>query len=296
MQKEKRRGNWLGIWFFKTLIRLTGLRGAYALLYFVCLHYAVFDRAAVRLALPYILRRFPNKNRFQRWWTAYLLFVAQGKNLIDRHVLIAGAVDFDTTIVGYDAVVKLSEKKQGFILLTSHVGNWQSAMHSLEKLEKTVHLLMRPEDNPAIQSAVKVDAEASRIKIISPDQAFGGTVEVMKALEEGDLVSIMGDRTYGSDSVEVTFLGDTARFPYSAFHIAASEGCPIVILLSSKTGTTSYSVDMAAILNPTRLRGKDRKEQLRSEVQAYARILEKYLLAHPLQYFIFHDIWTKIED
>ena len=32
----KKRGNGLGIWFFKTTMRLAGLRGAYALLYPVC--------------------------------------------------------------------------------------------------------------------------------------------------------------------------------------------------------------------------------------------------------------------
>jgi len=291
--QPKRRGNRLGIWFFKTLMKWTGLRGAYALLYPVCLHYAMFDRAAVRSARPYLSRRFPALNPLSRWWMSYRLFVAQGKNLIDRHALVAGAVSFDTAISGYDQVAALSGAGQGFILLTSHVGNWQTVMHSLELLNKTVHLLMRPEENPALRAAVQVDAEASRVKIISPDQHLGGMVEVMQALEKGDIVSIMGDRTYGADSVEVDFLGDTAHFPYSAFHIAASAGCPVVILLSSKTGVNAYSVTMADVLWPKLARGSDRKIQLRDWVQQYADILQNYLLAHPLQYFIFHDIWAK---
>jgi predicted LPLAT superfamily acyltransferase len=49
---------------------------------------------------------------------------------------------------------------------------------------------------------------------------------------------------------------------------------------------------MAAILHPKLVRGTDRKEQLRGWVQQYADILGNYLLAHPLQYFIFHDIWA----
>ena len=270
-------------------MQLTGLRGAYALLYPVCFWYACFDRAAVRSALPYVSRRFPDLNSLQRWWMAFKLFVSQGKNLIDRHALVAGAVAFDTEIVGYDQVAAL---KGGFILLTSHVGNWQTVMHSLEKLDRTVHLLMRPEDNPALREAVQVDAEKSRIKIISPDQELGGVIPVMQALEQGDIVSIMGDRTYGADGVKIRFLGDEARFPYSAFHFAASARCPVVVLLASKTGTHSYSVDMAAILHPKLVRGTDRKEQLRGWMQKYADILENYLLAHPLQYFIFHDIWA----
>ena len=291
--QPKRRGNRLGIWFFKTLMKLAGLRGAYALLYPVCLYYACFDRAAVRSAMPYLSRRFPKLNSVQRWGLVYRLFISQGKNLIDRHALVAGAVSFNTEISGYNRVASLCGTGQGFILLTSHVGNWQAVMHSLERLNKTVHLLMRPEGNPALRAAVQVDAEASRVKIISPDHHLGGMVEVMQALEKGDIVSIMGDRTYGADSVDVNFLGDTARFPYSAFHIAASVGCPVVVLLSSKTGINAYSVDMADVLWPQLVRGQDRKVQLRDRVQQYADILQNYLLAHPLQYFIFHDIWAK---
>lgn len=294
--QPKRRGNRLGIWFFKTLMNLAGLRGAYALLYPVCLHYACFDWAAVRSAMPYLSRRFPTLNSVQRWGLAYRLFVSQGKNLIDRHALVAGAISFDTEISGYTQVAELSRAGQGFVLLTSHVGNWQTVMHSLEHLNKTVHLLMRPEANHALRNAVQVDAEASRIKIISPDQHLGGMVEVMQALEMGDIVSIMGDRTYGADSVNVNFLGDTACFPYSAFHIAASAGCPVVVMLSSKTGVNAYSVNMADVLWPKLVRGQDRKVQLHDWVQQYANILGNYLLAHPLQYFIFHDIWAQTVD
>ncbi len=288
----RQRGNRLGIWFFKILMQLSGLRGAYALLYPVCLHYAIFDRAAVRTALPYVSHRFPEMSALRKWWTVYLLFVSQGKNLIDRHALVAGVVEFDTAIDGYEQLEAFSNDQQGFILLTSHVGNWQTVMHSLEKLDRTVHLLMKPEMNTAVRDAVQVDAEESRVKIISPDQDMGGVLAVMNALENGDIVSIMGDRTYGADSVNVGFLGDSAHFPYSAFHIAASARCPVVVLLSSKTGVNAYSVNMAKVLWPKLTRGQDRKAQLRDWVQQYADILGNYLLAHPMQYFIFHDIWA----
>lgn len=299
MKKQKKqirqRGNRLGIWFFKVLMRCSGLRGAYALLYPVCLHYALFDRAAVRSAMPYVSHRFPNLSAFRKWWVVYQLFVSQGKNLIDRHALVAGAVEFDTAIEGYKQLETFSHECQGFILLTSHVGNWQTVMHSLEKLDRTVHLLMKPEMNAALRDVVQVDAENSRIKIISPEQDMGGVLKVMEALEQGDIVSIMGDRTYGADAVEIDFLGESASFPYSTFHIAASARCPIVILLSSKTGMNAYSVNMAEVLWPKLARGQDRRAQLKDWVQQYADILGNYLLAHPMQYFIFHDIWTDTE-
>ena len=133
---------------------------------------------------------------------------------------------------------------------------------------------------------------ASGVKVISPDQYLGGVVEIMKALEQGDVVSIMGDRTYGAAGISVDFMGAPALFPYSAFQVAASAGCPVAVMLSAKTDLGSYRVEIADVLWPTLNRKGDRRQQLRQWVQEYAAILEAYLSKHPFQYFIFHDLWS----
>ena len=291
----RKRGNRAGIWFFRTMMRLAGLRGAYGLLYLVCPYYVWFDREAFANAAVYLARRFPEHGRRRLRRDVFRLFVEQGKNLIDRHAMVAGAFDFDLRIDGYDKMADALAEGRGCVLLTSHTGNWQAAMSALESLDRTVHLLMRPEDNAAMRDAMQVDVEKGRIQIISPDQALGGVVEMMKALEQGDIVSIMGDRTYGADGVAVDFMGEPAWFPYSAFLIAASARCPLAIMLSSKTGRYSYSVEIADVLFPSLDRKGDRKGQLRKWVQQYADILQSYLAEHPFQYFIFHDIWRDSE-
>lgn len=289
--RMKRRGNRLGIWFFSAALRLTGLRGAYGLLYIVCAYYLLFDRSAVRAARAYIVRRFPDRSRAAQQFAIYRLFVEQGKNLIDRHAMLVGAHLFDLQIHGMENIP--AEPGKGFILLTSHLGNWQIVMQALQKMNRTVHLLMRPEDNAAVREAMQVDAESSCIKVISPEQHLGGVVEMMQALERGDVVSIMGDRVYQADGVEVDFLGDPAVFPYSAFHLAASARCPLVILLSAKTGANSYTVDLPQVFHPVWTPKVKKREQLQEWVQQYAQILETYLHDHPLQYFIFHDVWNE---
>ncbi len=289
--QTKRRGNRPGIWFFKTALRFTGLRGAYGLLYFVCAYYLFFDRTAVRAAKAYIVRRFPAQFYLARQFTIYRLFVEQGKNLIDRHAMLTGAHQFDLQINGFEKIPR--EAGKGFILLTSHLGNWQIVMPALQQMNRTVHLLMRPEDNAALQEVMQVDAESSHLKVISPEQHLGGVVEMMQALERGDVVSIMGDRTYQADGVAVYFLGEQAFFPYSAFQLAASAGCPLVILLSAKTGKNRYTADIPDVLYPVWIQRDKKREQMRGWVQKYALVLEAYLREHPLQYFIFHDLWEE---
>jgi predicted LPLAT superfamily acyltransferase len=176
--------------------------------------------------------------------------------------------------------------------VTAHVGNWQIAMTALERFRRTVYLLMRPEDNIAVKSTLNIDNEDKRIKVIAPEQFLDGVVEMMKAISEGNIVSIMGDRSYGDNSVEATLLGDKVNLPYAAFAIAAAAQCPAVVLLSTKIATSKYLVDVSQIIvPPAGSRGK-KHERIRGCVQEFASILEAYAEKYPFQWFVYSDLWN----
>ena len=292
--EAQKRGNTLGFWFFESSLRLFGLRGAYGLLYIVCIYYVLFDRTAVSGAAAYIKRRFPSHGFLKRLRHIYLLFVSQGKQLIDRYAIVSGCSVFDMQIRGYEQIESLVQSSQhGIILLTAHVGNWQVAMTALKKLEKTVYLVMRPEDNPAVQSSLRISREQNHVKIISPEQDLGGIVEIMNKLKEKNIVSIMGDRRYGFRAVEASFLGEKAWFPYGGFTIAAAAKCPVVVLLSEKVSAYKYIVDVSNVLYPCYVSGEDKHHQLQQWVQKFVAILEEYTHKHPYQYFLFSNVWKE---
>ncbi len=288
----KKRGNWPGFWFFRVCLRLFGLSGAYGLLYFVCLHYLLFDKKAVLNALAYIKRRFPTANFLKLRLGVYRLFVAQGKQLIDRFAIISGSNIFDIELKGYERLsALLADKNKGFVLLTAHVGSWQVALTTLQNLHKPVYLVMRPEDNAAVRESLNIDAQDDFIRVISPVGYLGGVVEAMNVLREGSIVSIMGDRKYGFEGIDISFLKDRAYFPFGAFSIAASSNCPVVVLLSAKLPGRKYIVDVSHVLYPRYDGTQDKREQLRKYVQEFAGILDKYIEEYPYQCFLFHDVW-----
>ena len=292
--KEKKRGNELGLWFFMVFLRSFGLRGAYGLLYVVCLYYVLFDRSLVSSAIPYIRRRFPDRGIFGERLHAYRLFVSQGKQLIDRYAALSGHEEFDFELRGNEEFVSLiRDSKRGAILLTSHQGNWQVAMIALGKLGRPVHLVMLPDENPALQSRLYPAPEAGNVRIISPQQYLGGVVEIVDALRRGDVVSIMGDRRYGSKALEVSFLGDKAWFPYSAFSLAASVGCPVVVLRAFKASAYRYVIDVTNVIHPRREGRQNRVGQLQPWVQEFVTLLESFVEDYPYQCFLFHDVWKE---
>jgi predicted LPLAT superfamily acyltransferase len=160
-------------------------------------------------------------------------------------------------------------------------------------LKKTVYLIMRPEDNAAIKASLNIDAQNEAIRVLSSADPVGGVVEAMKAISRGDIVSIMGDRTYEYSSLEARFFGSDVRFPYGAFSIASAAKCPVVVLLSAKVGPRKYVTDVTHVIEPPSGRREKKQEQLRACVQEYAWILEEYAGRHPYQWFVFRDMWKE---
>ena len=292
---ERKRGNHLGFWFFRTAVRFFGLGGAYGFLYFVGLYYLIVDRALVSATLAYTRRRFPEHGAIQQLFDVYLLFVNQGKSLIDRYAVAAGYRDMTIDILGYEELKRLTADGKGFILLTAHVGNWQVAMTALSRFGKTVYLMMRPEDNVAVKKALNIDSEEESVKIISTDDSLNGVIEAMKAIKNGNIVSIMGDRTYGFSAAEASFLGGNVYFPYGAFSLATAVQCPVVVFLSAKTGVRRYIVDVTHIIPPPAgVRGK-KDEEINVALQEFADVLEEYVASYPFQWFAFRNVWKSNE-
>jgi predicted LPLAT superfamily acyltransferase len=263
-------------------------------LYFICLHYLLFDRQAVSGALAYVSRRFPGSGFFKARLHIYRLFISQGKQLIDRYAAVSGNVLFDIRAEGVEPLIELLRgSQQGFILLTAHVGNWQMALTALKNLNRTVHLVMRAEDNTAVESSLHISKESGFIRLISPEAEMDGVLKIMNALKQGDVVSIMGDRKYNFDALPASFLKDQAYFPYGAFAIAAAAQCPVVVLLSARVSHKKYLVDVSNVLRPRYKGNAGKREQLRGFVQEFAAVLEKYTGQYPYQCFLFHDIWKK---
>ncbi|MCF8045325.1 MAG: hypothetical protein K9J83_05650 [Desulfarculaceae bacterium] len=293
---SRQRGNKPGFWFFRLFLKTGGLWAAYGLLYGVALHYWLFDRQAGKAARAYLSRRFPENGKLMIHLKCYRLFVSQGKQLIDRMAATSGAVRFNFTLLGEDTLADLSARKSGFVLLTAHAGNWQIAMTTLGRIGKNVYLVMHPEHNTAVKQSLNISSEGAFIDTIPPAGGPGDVLKIIKLLKDGHIVSFMGDRPYDAATGEVTFMGDRAAFPLGAFSIAAAAGVPVVMLLASRTGFKSYTVDFTHVMTPKYEKGRNKRDQLTQWAQTYADILTDFFTKAPYQCFLFYDVWRNRED
>jgi predicted LPLAT superfamily acyltransferase len=287
-RKKKKRGNSLGFIIFDIYLSL-GIKHAYALLYFVALHYLIFDRKAVAVATEYINLRFDNPKYLTRLKHIYRLFVNAGKNLIDLRQLER---NFDKVHINCDTrrIRELVAEGKGLLLLTAHVGNWQVMMRNLPDLDGKINIVMLPEENPAVKEYLQIDNNKTEnykelppeksINIIDPSKGADAVLEIVQELASGNIISIMGDRVPPSSAtLTVDFFGQTATIPEGPYRIAAVTGSPVLFLLTRRDGPCSYTMEVNEITIKDKTKNKREKIQLLGE--KYAATLEEFLKLSP---------------
>jgi predicted LPLAT superfamily acyltransferase len=305
MHKEQRDKENLGRWTsrsigsnfqhntFYFLIRYGGRGASYALLNCVAVYYTLFRPAIRKKAGYYLARRFKTRNPLARLLHCYRIYVDLGKALIDRATIgIRGVKSIGIVSHDLDKLLALIREGHGLILLTAHVGCWQIAMAQLHSLDTPVSLLLHREEGDVDLHYFEHNGVSVPFRIIDPLGYMGGVLEMMDVLRKGEVVSIMGDRVFGSDknTVSVNFLGGKVRFPFSAFKLASATGAPIAVHLSCKSGPDSYKFMLEKTIRVPADLGK-KEEALRPYVAQFAEALESYTQRYPYQFFNFFNMW-----
>jgi len=279
---------------FYLLIRVGGRRAAYLLLFF-----DVLGRRDVRARChPYLQHRFPQHGARSRLSGCFRMSHALGQSLIDRATIgIAGPDAMKIIVRGQDKLLGMVREGRGVILLIAHVGCWQAAMSALKFLCVPVNLLMQREEGDIDRHYFEHAGIECPYRLVDSNGFLGGTIDLLQALKQGEVVSMMGDRMLGADQngAEVLFLGEPVRFPVSAYRLASLTGAPVAVLLSAKTGRDEYLLDLHDIIRvPAGL--SRRPEAYAPFVERFAAALEDYCRKHPFQFFNFYDMWERRID
>ena len=285
-----------GIFLFT--MRLLGYRGACLLLRFVVFGYVFFSPKAHGQLKSYIAKRFPKAGFRQRWLACYRIIQAFGQVMVDRGWLgVTGGNDFSWQFHGYDELVAEVAKGRGVVLLLAHVGPWQGALAHLGGLNVKVHGLMKYDPEAASKHYFDLNGEKSPFDIIDVDGAFGGMIEATNALQKGEVVAIMGDRFVGGVAENISFLGESAKFPSMAYGLAVSTGASVATMFATALGYKKYEMRVWDIFNCP-CEDRDLKRQIINQsCGRFVKTLEAYLEEYPDQWYNFYDFWdSKKQD
>lgn len=284
----------LGHWFFYVTLRFFGHRGGIVLLAPVMSCYVIFSRKIHAVVKHYLRLRFPG----EPWWSypfhTFRNLFSFGQVLVERGWLgLRRDAELTCDFVGKEELFQLIEKGRGVVLLTAHVGNWQSALSHLGDLPVKVHALMRYDQQAAAKHFFDLRPEGPPFAIIDAEGPFGGMVDAVAALQRGEVVTIMGDRYVKGSASTVSFFGEPVRVPDGAYMLAASAQSPVVVLLAAKTGLQSYQLKVWDVYYPAYSSRDERPRMLRDCAGRFIASVEEYLKVYPYQWYNFYNFWKQ---
>jgi predicted LPLAT superfamily acyltransferase len=228
---------------------------------------------------------------------AFRHFASFGRILCDRLLVFLRPKDYHITLEGVLRLREIREKRQGCILLSAHVGNWELSSFWINNLSchsGNVHVVMVRDDPAPVQRFVDERMRAGHTKVINPHDGLGASLAINAALASGDVVCMLGDRILGDQPMaSARFLNGMARFPLGPFHAALITGMPILVGFLMKTGRKSYLIQIDA---PWYIRmpkhRSERQEVLNAAVQRWAKRLELQVRRYPQQWHNFYNFWS----
>ena len=186
-----------------------GLPITYLILRFVTFYYYIFaakNRIAISSFYLEALRIPKNKvNQLTRKNFYYF-----GQVLIDRFAFLIGKGDnYSYTFNNEQYLIDMNHSGKGGILLSGHVGNWETAGNLLKsRITSKVNVLMYDEEVQKIKKYTDATTGGSHFNVIPIKNDISHVIKVHQALKRNEFIAIHADRYMeGSKYIELDFLG-----------------------------------------------------------------------------------------
>src|SRR5690554_2171588 len=239
----KSKGTVLGYKIFIFFINKLGVRAAYGLLYFVALYYCFFSKEST-VSTYYYFRKRLAYSRIKSVISVYNNYYTFGKTIIDKAAISSGLKHkFTYECDGVENIIDLLDKKQGGIMISAHVGNFEIAEFFFEEIDtrSQISLVTTDAERQNIKEYMEKVTVRSNIKFILVKDDMSHIFEINNSLSNGDLVCFTGDRYMkGSKVMTESLLGEPAHFPAGPFMLASRLNVPVLFVYVMKETNKHY--------------------------------------------------------
>lgn len=273
-------------WLVK-MLRHSDVRIYYAFTAVFVIPFCLIFAKGARTTFHYFRQR-QGFGRIKSFCMTYFNLVLFSQVVIDRFALFAGK-RMKLKVENYDAFKRLANRPEGFVILSAHIGCYEMAGYELVSDKKPFNALVFAQEKATIMQGRMHLFTGNNIKMIPIAADMSHLFKMEQALANGEIVSIPGDRVFGSaKTVKVRLLGADAELPMGSFSVPAMRGIDVLAVNVMKTGAKEYT---AYIRQLSYDKDATRKKQVQQLADNYAAELEQMLTIYPAQWYNYFEFW-----
>ncbi len=287
----KSKGTALGYRILFSICNRWGVRPTYFILRFVALHFLLFSRASTKNSYHYFRQRH-GYDILRSVASAYRNYFLFAQTILDKVIVMAGinnrlTFDFD----GEDNLRQIVLKGRGGILLSGHVGNWETAGHLLRRLDTRINVVMYDGEHQQIKEYLDRVTGGRNLHAILIKDDMSHVYAIGEALQNNELVCLHADRFIeGNKTASREFLGSEALFPLGPFFLSATFRVPVCVVFAFKESLTHYHFYGSALIERAGTESKvDFMDRL---MKSFIGQLEQKVRMYPEQWFNYFNFWA----
>lgn len=237
---------------------------------------------------------FPDSWAITNYLRVLRVFVNFGWSLTDAAVYRLLRKRFRYLLEGENILHELAARKAGAIVLTAHMGNYDlGAALFAQKFERTIRMVRAPEPDALAAEHVDLALRQTAAGAVKVGYSSNGTAlafDLLKALRDGEIISIQGDRVVGEVArAPVKFFGRDVFLPNGPFVLSLVAEAPIYPLFIVRIGYRKYKIVARAPIVCAKDR-QSRDEQIAAAMQQWSHTLEEIVREYWRQWFAFTPI------
>ena len=297
------RANWLGRFAVRGVLWRHYLDWAtvnlpfyfYPVCIFFCTFFFFFFAAPARRAVVANLAVIlPGSSRARNHLRAFRTLYNFAWTITEAAIYRIHRAEFSYEIIGAKWLEQLGAAR-GAIVLTAHMGNYDlGAALFAEKFHREIRVVRAPEPDRQTEQHLRASLETAGEGGVKVDYNTAGALlsfDLLKAVRDGEIVSIQGDRAEGEVTQITARLFDAeVRLPNGPFVLSFVAGVPIYPLFIARSGCRSYQI---IVREPIQLRRENgtREEEIDKGLAQWCAGLEEIIAQRWDQWFAFTPIF-----
>jgi len=284
------RSNTLALRAIVAIALTLGRRAARLLLYPVCVYFLLFSPSARAASTKYLRKLLGHEPGLADAFRHCHTFAA---TLLDRVFLFNDQyARFDVRVHGEEILRGMMADGRGCFLMGAHMGSFE-IIRALGRLNTQVRisLVMYAENARKFNSVLAAVNPKLALQVIELGKV-DSMLKVERALERGEIVGMLGDRTFRDEGTAAfRFLGEAAHFPTGPFRVAAMLQRPLVLMFGLYRGGNRYEIHFERLVDAWPASRVERKRTVAEAQRGYVARLEHHCRDAPYNWYNFYDFW-----
>ncbi len=237
---------------------------------------------------------FPEKTQAEIDGIAHQIYRNQAENMIEvlRLPMIKTREDAAQLIdveAARSLYVKIVDQQKGGVLVSAHYGNWELLAYCSGLLLGALTVVVKPLKNHAVDKQINAWRTMRGNRIVYDWKALR---EGLRALKNGELLTLLGDQSDSGGSFFTEFLGRRTTVFLGPAYLALKAGVPLFVAMCQRSAGGRYRIDIEEIDLTGLGTSKTDAEEL---TRRYTKTMERYIYRYPEEWLWLHNRWKRTE-